>query len=382
MATTSHREERYASDNYWHGSLGFFFVNRFQIVYYILFLPQVLVYPHMVWLIVIVAILSHFNLWMLSRWLGTEEARLGHAGFVRLFGTAAVRLLALLGIGVILLQSTVITLGYVRVVHQVLFSSMNELTLVFFLGVASFYLASLGIIPTGRFAILAFVGSVWTVFLYFQFLFPPDAEYMHLLPLFPDGMPEAWPAKFLTVWAAFAGPEYLAFAGKYFSRAGGLFRPLALGNAVTASEYILFLIITTMFFGSEFLRMIDLPVVEIIRYIELPFFERLEMIIIPVHMLPFVFVNALFIHYLHDAARAVMNIAHKPKSTFGLFLAALLLVIFMYVFGKHFWVTETDEKWWSNVYLWVSSTTYAVIPSFLALAAHFRKKRKEGGSAA
>lgn len=376
MAQTLQMEERLTNEDHWPVWLGWIIVNRFQIVYYILFLPHVLIYPYMIWIIPIVALLSHLNLWVLSKWLQTQEARLGQAGFTQLLGGIAVRLLAFVGIGVILMQSTIMTLSYLDVVHQTLFPSMSKVTPLILLGLASFYLARLGMTSVGSFAILAFLMSSWLILLYVQFFLPQKAVYEHLIPIFPQNVPPHILPNLLTVWAAFTGPEYLAFAGRRFAASAGLFRWLALGNAATALEYIFFFVITLLFYGAEYLQKIDLPVVQIVRYIELPFFERLEMIMVSNYMIVIIFMNAFFIHYLYDAVRTVANFVHKPKSALGLTAAAILLVSFMYFFSKYFWVLESEQNRWTTFHVWLSGATYAVIPSFLALAAYLRNKRR------
>jgi len=376
LAQTLRMEGRLANEGHWPVWLGWIIVNRFQIVYYILFLPHVLIYPYMIWIIPIAALLSHLNLKVLSIWLQTPQARLGGAGFTQLLGGFAVRLLAFLGIGVILMQSAILTLSYLDIVHQTLFPSMSKATPLILLGLASLYLARLGMTSVGNFAILAFIMSFWMILIYVQFLLPQKAVYEHLFPIFPQNVPHHILSNLLTVWAAFSGPEYLAFAGKRFAATAGLFRWLALGNAVTALEYIFFFVITLLFYGAEYLQKIDLPVVQIVRYIELPFFERLEMIMVSNYMILIIFMNALFIHYLYDAVCTAARFAHKPKSALGLTVAAILLVSFMYFFSKYFWVLESEQNRWTTLHLWVSGATYAVIPSFLALAACLRNKRR------
>lgn len=376
LARTLHIEERLTNKEHWPVWLGWIIVNRFQIVYFIHFLPHVLIYPYMIWIIPIVALLSHLNLWVLSKWLHTQQAHLGRAGFTQILGGIAVRILAFLGIGVILTQSTILTLSYLEVVHQTLFPSMGKLTPIILLALAAFYLARLGMISVGKFAIITFLMSSWLLVLYFQFFFPQKAVYEHLLPIIPQNAPQNILPILLTVWASFSGPEYLAFTGKRFPPSPRLFRWMALGNAITMFEYVFFFVITLLFYGPEYLQKIDLPVVQIVRYIELPFFERLEMVMVSNYMIMIIFLNALFIHYLYDAFCTVANFVHKPKSPIGLFITTIVLISFMYFFNKYLWVLETEQKWWTTFYIWMSSATYAVIPSFLALTAFLKNKRR------
>jgi len=371
-------EERGAAGGLWPASLGWLFVNRLQVAFYILFLPHVLLYPYMIWAIVIVGVLSHFNLRLLAGWMRTEEARLGYEGFVRLLGERAARALAVPGAAAVLLDSAIVTLDYLEVTHHVLFPSAGKLTLLPLLWLAALYLAGQGMLLAGRFVVIAFVGSVWIAALFVQFLFPPVAEYRFLLPVFA-GEPRGDLALILpTVWAALSGPQYLAFVARRFAPAGGMFRWLALGNALSVLEYTLFFLAVTLSFGTEYLRKIDYPVVQLIRYIQLPFFERLETILLPAHMILYVFLDAFFILFLRDALRVAAGAARKPDRPRWLMAAAVLWVAFVYVIGRFFWTTEPQHRLWIRVHTWLSGTLYALLPSFLALAAVRRRRRRDG----
>jgi len=377
MSRGMRAEERGAAGGLWPASLGWLFVNRLQVVLYILVLPHVLLYPYMIWAIVIVGFLSHFNLRLLAGWLRTEEARLGYEGFVRLLGERATRALAVPGAAALLLDSAIVTLDYLEVAHHVLFPSVSRLTLLPLLWLASFYLAGQGMLLAGRFVVMAFIGSVWIAALFIQFLFPPAAEYRLLLPVFPKE-PRGDLALILpALWAALSGPQYLAFAGRRFAPAGRMFRWLALGNALTVLEYIVFFLAVTLSFGTEYMRKIDYPVVQLIRYIQLPFFERLETVVIPAHMILYVFLDAFFILFLRDALRVAAGAARKPERPGWLTAAAFLWVAVVYVIGRFFWTNETQHRLWIHVHVWLAGALYALVPSFLALAAARRRRRSD-----
>lgn len=368
-------EERGASGGLWPASLGWLLVNRFQVALYVLFLPDVLIHPYMIWIILLVGVLSHFNLRILSKWLQTEEARLGYEGFVRVLGGRAVRLLAVPAAVVILLESSILTLDYLEVSHHVLFPSVSKLTLLPLLWLASVYLASQGMILTGRFVIIAFIGSLWIMTLFLQFLFPPVADYAMLLPLVPQKWDDNIPYILLTLWAAMAGPQYLAFTGSRFASTSGMFRWLALGNALSVLEYVVFFLAVTLAFGPEYMRKLDYPVVQLVRYIELPFFERLETIVVPFHMIVYIFLDAFFILILRDVLRIATGNAGQAKGFFG--LAAVLWLVFIYLFGKYFWASETRHLFWIHFHSWLTGAAYALVPSFLALAALWRKRKRK-----
>lgn len=119
-------------------------VNRLQLLFFVLVLPAYLVHSYMVWGIIALGILSQVNLWMLSKWFSTEYASQGYEGFVKLFGERTVRFAAMAGIALILVKISVITLGYVEIVHQFIFPWMNRNSLVLYTLLISGYMASKG----------------------------------------------------------------------------------------------------------------------------------------------------------------------------------------------------------------------------------------------
>ena len=375
MSLGMRAEKHGAEGGLWPASLGWLFVNRLQAALYILCLPHVLLYPYMVWAILIVGAASHFHLRLLAKWLQTEEARLGHEGFVRLLGEKATRVLAVPGAIVILLESSIVTLDYLEITHHVLFPSVSKLTLLPLMWLASCFLAGYGMPAAGRFVVMAFLGSIWIVGLFLQFFFPPVANYRYLLPLFPQELHPGTPYNLLMLWAALSGPQYLAFVGHRFAPGSGMYRWLALGNALSVAEYILFFLAVTLSFGSEYMRKLDYPVVQLVRYIQLPFFERLETIVLPVHMVLYIFLNGFFILFVRDALRVAAGAVRKPQRWHWLAAAAVLWVAFVYVMGRFFWATETQHLFWIHVHMWLAGAMYALVPSFLVLAAAWRKRR-------
>lgn len=380
MAKVSHLERLNHVDR-WSASIGFLIVNRLQILYFILFIPQVMVFPYKIWVIPMASLVSHLNLWLLSIWLQTQEARCGHDGFVQLFGNTMVRVFAFIGIITMLLKCNVLTLGYIRIIQHVLFPTMGKQMLLFLIWLAGIYLAGFGMILTGRFAMMAFVGSIWMILLYIQFFMPVNADYIHLFPLIPQQLTTHTFTNFLILLAAMSGPEFLAFCGKRFDSSihrKELFRAFALGNTVTLIEYMMFFVASLVFFGPEYLQLIDFPIVQMIRYIELPFFERMEMIMLSLYMLPFVFLNAFFLVHLYDAIRIVTNRVKRTRSKLGQWMVAFLYLISMYIFSKYLWKTEIDKIWWIKIYVWVFSMLYVIVPAFLVLVTYWKKKRKVG----
>lgn len=352
-----------------------FLVNRMQTLYYILFFPNVLMEPSMLWIILIAAACSHLNIWLLANWLRREDIPDGYFGTVRLFGRAAVRLVSLAGLTIILVKCAVVTLGYVNVVHYILFPSLNPKLFVVLLVLACMYLARLGMEQTLRFSVVAFLGPIWVTLFHIQFVFPANADYYHLLPLFPDRVPlNVWNS-FITMWAAFAGPEYLLVLSKQAVNHQRLKTSLLIGNALATFDYVFFFCISVLFYGSEYLRRLEFPVIQQIRYIQLPFAERLEMIMISTYAFSVIFVVAILLLYAAGALRILTGASHRPAGRKWLWLAFGLILSTILAVQQWGWANETVIDRWIKWLTRLDASTYAALPVLLLVAAFLIKKR-------
>jgi hypothetical protein len=351
-----------------------FFVNRLQTLFYILFFPNVLTEPSMIWIILLAAVCSHLNIWLLASWFRRNDLPDGYLGTVRLFGRTAVWLISFAGLAFLVVKCAVMTLGYVEIVHDILFPSLTPKLFVALLLCACLYLARLGMEQTLRFSVIAFFGTVWVTLFHVTFVFPANADYYHLLPLIPDrAPPNAWHS-FMTMWAAFAGPEYLLVLSKQAVNHQRFKTSLLLGNAVTAVEYVFFFCASLLFYGSEYLRRLDLPTIQLIRYIQLPFAERLEMIIIPVYALTVIYIVTILLLYAAGALRILTGASHRPASrkwlwpAFGLLLSTTLAI-------QHWgWANETGMDRWIEWHARLDACTYAALPVLLFAAFLIQKR--------
>lgn len=146
-------------------------VNRMQMHYFILIMPVYLVHPYMVWGIVAMGLLSHLNLMMMSKWFTSSYAAKGYQGFLQLFGKRTVQVFAILGFLLILLKISIITLGYVEMLHNFIFPSMDKRWLILIILLISLYVASHGMENTLRFVVIAFLCGAWISVMFIPFSF-------------------------------------------------------------------------------------------------------------------------------------------------------------------------------------------------------------------
>lgn len=352
-----------------------FLVNRIQTLYSILFFPGVLIEPSMIWIILLAAVCSHLNILLMAGWLRRKDMPDGCFGTVRLFGKTALWLFSLLGLSLVLVKCAVFILGYVDILKNILFPSLNPKLFVVLLLLACLYLARLGLGQALNFGVIAFIGTIWVVLIYVLYIFPANADYYHLLPLIPERMlPHPWHV-FITVWAAFAGPEYLLMVPKQATDERRIKSSLLIGNALTAIEFVFFFVIVHLFYGSQYLRRLDLPVVQLIRYIHLPFAERLEMMIIPAYAFSVIYVVTFLLLYAAAALQIVTGSSDLTTGRKPLWPAFVLLLTTIIAIQHWGWRNEIWKNNWIEWNNWLNASTYTAMPVLLIIASFLIKKR-------
>ncbi|MDR7319543.1 GerAB/ArcD/ProY family transporter [Brevibacillus nitrificans] len=345
-----------------------FMVNRLQMLYLILIMPTYLVHPYMIWGIVAMGIFSQINLMMLSRWFASDYSAKGYQGFVQLFGERMVRFFAFAGLFLIVLKVTVITLGYLEIIHQFIFPSMNANWLILFILLASWYVAAQGMEKTIRFVVIAFLMMFWVIFLFFPFFLPPIAKLHHIYPLIPAEVSmHSWKA-LLFVWSSLSGPEYLICLAPWLSRQQKMLKYLTLGNAISVVEYLLLFIASLLFFGSDYLTKIKFPVVHMIRYLQSPVLERMDQILILLHLFPLVLIISILLLYFHGAIRIIVGKPHEPTTRMGLMASWIAILVCLIVVNEWFWQTGAEQNLWLDLQIWLGAFTFLLVPAVLQVA--------------
>ncbi|EIJ81372.1 hypothetical protein PB1_00465 [Bacillus methanolicus PB1] len=345
-----------------------FMVNRMQMLYFFLLMPLFLVHPYMIWGIIAVGYLSQIILIMLSKWLASDFSAKGYQGFVQLFGERMVRFLAIVGLFFILIKITVITLGYAEMVHQFIFPSMNPTWMIVFLFFVSLYVAVQGIGNMIRLFVIAFFCTIWTIFLYIPFFFPPNASLYDLYPLIPAEWPmDSWKGLLLLL-SSLSGPEYLICVAPWLRPQPKVLKYLTIGNAISVLEYLIVFIASLLFFGSNYLSKSNFPVINMIRYLQSPFIERIDIILLSIYMFHFVIVISILILFFYGAARIIFRRLQEQTTRIG-FLASFMTVFVCIVLANEwFWKIEEKRSILLDLQIWSGSLTYLLVPAFLLIA--------------
>ncbi|WP_256701463.1 GerAB/ArcD/ProY family transporter [Paenibacillus sp. P3E] len=348
-------------------------VNRMQMHYFILIMPVYLVHSYMVWGIVVMGLLSQLNLMMMSKWFTSSYAAKGYQGFLRLFGKRTVQVFAILGFLIILLKISIITLGYVEMLHSFIFPSMNKKWLILIILLISLYVASHGMENTLRFVVIAFLCGAWIAVLFIPFFFQPDVNYRDLYPLIPtEWSGQLWQG-LLYIWSAFSGPVYLVFMVPWLSSNKKISKYLVIGNMLSIMEYSLLFVASVLFYGSYYLRKIDFPIGYMGSYIQTSGIERIDYILISFHMFNYVFDISILLLCFHGAGRVFMRKMKERTTRIGLLSSWFVILISIILMDQWLWQTVPGQKMLLNLQIWIGACIYLLIPTILFTAV----KRKE-----
>ncbi|WP_231574066.1 GerAB/ArcD/ProY family transporter [Paenibacillus sp. FSL R5-0345] len=348
-------------------------VNRMQMHYFILIMPVYLVHPYMVWGIVAMGLLSHLNLMMMSKWFTSSYAAKGYQGFLQLFGKRTVQVFAILGFLLILLKISIITLGYVEMLHNFIFPSMDKRWLILIILLISLYVASHGMENTLRFVVIAFLCGAWISVMFIPFFFQPDANYHDLYPLIPtEWSGQSWQG-LLFIWSAFSGPVYLVFMVPWLSSNKKISKYLVIGNMLSIMEYLLLFVASVLFYGSYYLRKIDFPIGYMGSYIQTSGLERIDYILISFHMFNYVFDISILLLCFYGAGRIFMRKMKERTTRIGFWSSWLVILISIILMDQWLWQTVPGQNMLLNIQIWISSCIYLLIPTILFTAV----KRKE-----
>ncbi|GED34408.1 GerAB/ArcD/ProY family transporter [Brevibacillus centrosporus] len=358
----------------YNGAYIFMMANRFQMLYFVFIMPTYLIHPYMIWGIVLVGILSHFNLMLLSKWFRSRFATKGYDGFVEVFGETLVRFFAWIGLFFLLLKASIILIGYVEIVRTFIYPSMNQKWLILFMLMISWYVASKGMETTIRLIVIAFFMIIWIILLIVPFYLPPIAAFHDLFPLIPLEWTEVNWEGLLFIWSSLSGPEYLICLGPWLRPNENTFKSLAYANALTVLEYLLLFVGSLFFFGSNYVSTTIYPVVNMYRYLQSPVIERIDMLLISIYLFQFVFAISVLLLCFYGVARIAGRKTTKPTSRMGYFASWLTILACTMIINEWAWNGGTVVNRLLNLQIWSGAITYLLVPSFLLISI-YRKGR-------
>lgn len=350
-------------------------VNRLQMVFLLLFSPTIFVYPHLIWFLLLFGVLSLLNLRIISGWLNTKRGQQGYKGVADLFGTVLSKFLFFVAIIIIFIKFSILSSEYIHLLNQFLFREQSETVLTILLISTAVYLASQGIGHTLKFVVFVFISSFWILFVFTYVVFLSLDHWSNLYPIFSTKLPEDSYISLIKLWALYSGPEYLVVLAPWIRPGVNILRRTSAGNVISVLEYVVLLAVVSIFFGRDYLQLLEQPLVNIIRYVQLPFIERIDMIVIPALAVIFIFNLALLLLLGYGAFTWLSNL-DKDGTNASLFASfSLFFILSVMLFHTWFWGNEADRQFGLNVLLVISATGYTFLPTFLFVVNWWKEKK-------
>jgi hypothetical protein len=322
----------------------------------------------MIGIILGIGLISQLNLVILSKCWESNFLKEGSRGIAKLFGERLIRFYAFIGLFFIFIKMTNFTLGYTEIIHHYIFPSMNHNWLILFIFLTSLYLASKGMEKTIQFVVIVFLATFWLIFLFLPFLFSPMATIHDLYPLIPDHLTLFSLRGFLLIWSSLSGPEYLIFLTPWLRQDKKQLKYFMIGNIISVFEYFLLFIAAILFFGSNYLSETLYPAMDMMRYLQSPIFERIDLIVLSVYLFHMVFAEALFFLFFYGVSRVALAKWQDPTTRTGFLFCALVILTGYIIIYNYYWGSEFGRNLLLDLEIWLGSLSYLLLPTILLMA--------------
>ncbi|WP_175596838.1 GerAB/ArcD/ProY family transporter [Bacillus sp. MRMR6] len=346
-----------------------FLVNRLQIGYTVLLLPTQLISGSNYWIIATAFFVSQLNLFLISKWLYNSKTP-NDKQLQNLFPKIMLYPMVSIGLAILMLKFSIIIIGYSKVIQLYVLREDRLISIIIILIVVVAFSTYQGILNVSRFSVLAFLFSAWIILAYIEVLLSPNSIYRDFLPLV-NGFEKGQDIKrFFYLLSSFSGPELLLLLKRWIKPEVNVYKYTTAGNFFTLLEYSLLFFIAVVFFGPDYLKKVEYPLVTIARYIQLPIIDRLEMIIIPFFMFPLILSLSLINLYLYSGIKFLFQFKENNLS-YGLFVLFLALLL---TFIQHeYWMERSQEFIWLNVYIYLTAIFYTAIPLLFYIIKRVKK---------
>lgn len=346
-----------------------FLVNRLQVGYTVLLLPTQLISGDKYWIIVTAFIVSQFILFFISKWLYNSKTP-NDKQMKKFFPKIILYPLLLIGLGLLMTKFVVIIIGYAKVIQLYVLREDRLISILIILIVIVAFLTYQGILNISRFSLLAFIFSAWIILVYIEVLLSPNTTFRDFLPLV-DGIEKGKDIKsFFYLLSAFSGPELLLLLKRWVKPEVNVYKYITVGNLFTMIEFSALFFLAVVFFGPDYLKKVEYPLVTIARYIQLPIIDRLEMIIIPFFMFPLVLSLSIINLYLYTGVKFLLKFKENNLS-YGLYIL-FLTIILAFIQGEY-WVERSQEYIWLNVYIYMTAIFYTITPLLFYITSKVKK---------
>jgi len=167
----------------------------------------------------------------------------------------------------------------------------------------------------------------------------------------------------------FSGPEYLLLIGPRLNENVKILRALSIGNAITFIQVTIFFIGSVFFYSAGHMNIVNHIFMPMARYLQLPYIERIDIIILPLLMLYYIYVISLLVLYILKVIELKVKTVNKNHL---LYLVIFLFIISIISLNKY--GAKSHLEVYKDINYYLSIFSFCFIPLFF----YITSKIKEG----
>ncbi|MEH7224476.1 endospore germination permease [Bacillus sp. JJ1566] len=178
----------------------------------------------------------------------------------------------------------------------------------------------------GRYSVVVFFMTLWTIFLYMFSL--KDAQFLNLLPLLKEGWHPIMKTVKLSI-TTYVGFEIAFYLYPFLQKKETASIGVVIANTITMFAYLIITLVAFVVFSPDEITKFNEPTITLLKVIELTFIERLEIVLFAFYIfvmstkvLPLMFVSVFSISWLFG----------KEEHTKPLLWFLVIGVIFVFLF--------------------------------------------------
>lgn len=214
--------------------------------------------------------------------------------------------------------------------------------LILLLAIPSYQIVRKNITILGRYSVLVFFMTLWTIIIY---LFPlKEAKWLHLLPVLKEG----WLPILTTVKTAifsFIGFEITFFLYPFLIKKEKALMGVVIANTLSLFAFLIITIVAFAFFSPDEITIYKEPTIEILKVLEFKFVERLEIVLFSFYLfvmsttvLPLMFMTVFC------TSKLVEKQSHERHLFWYLLIGFIYVVLFPPTINKNVFLQKITEQ--------------------------------------
>jgi spore germination protein (amino acid permease) len=260
----------------------------------------------------------------------------------RLFGKWASKIAAIPWILFFSYSAFIIQVKTMLYIRTWLLPRTPEYLIMLLFAIPSFLVARSGWRVVGRYSELVFYMTVWMLF--FLFLPLKDSHWIHLFPLFKEGIMPVFQGVNTTIYSLL-GFEITFFLYPFLQNKQMAARGIIVANTLTILVYLSVTLICFAYFSPDEILVYNQPALSLLKVIQFRFLERFDMVFLALYM--FVASKA-WIPYLSCSSFCTSQLLGKQDHSRYTAVFTVLFIALVFVLQPSWNQAEIWTKWMSR----------------------------------